>query len=84
MLGTESDKSTEESDRSTEVNEDSELWTTNLPEESKKKSKKIALDKSLSDFLKKYRATACPVLGDDDMTLEDGYDSDSSQSNEHP
>lgn len=82
MFGTESDKSTE-SDRSTEVNEDSELWTTNLPEESKKKSKKIALDKSLSDFLKKYRATACPIMGDDDMAL-DGYDSDSSQSNEHP
>jgi hypothetical protein len=71
-----------ESDKSTEVNEDSELWTTNLPDESKKKSKKIALDKSLSDFLKKYRATACPVMGDDDMALEDEYDSDSSQRSE--
>jgi hypothetical protein len=59
-----------------EINEDSELWTTGLRERSDKPSE-------LTDFLKKYRATACPVMGDDDVSVDEDNTSEDNTSEDN-
>jgi hypothetical protein len=50
------------------LNKDEDLW--------------LNLNENSADFVRKFRSTACPIMGDDDLEDDDMDDEDDSSGNE--